>query len=83
MITKINQLRAEADEMGVTPELLALCYIHSTLMTLQGLMERNYKAAIKIEQQYLGGINENTGREEGISSSILPEEQAETQRRLQ
>ena len=45
MINKINQLRAEADELGVSPELLALCYIHSALTTLQVLIDRNYTAA--------------------------------------
>lgn len=54
MINKINQLKSEADEMGVTPELLALCYIHEALMTLQGLIDRNYQAAKRItpEAQY-------------------------------
>jgi hypothetical protein len=62
MINKINQLRAEADELGVTPELLALCYIHEATVTLQVLIDRNYEAGIRIEQQYLG-INANIERE--------------------
>ena len=49
MKNKINQLKSEADEMGVTPELLALCYIHEALTTLQELMDRGYQAAKHIE----------------------------------